>query len=86
MSATINALGDRSIFIDNSVVVTMVNESRLSLKHKEKLRKLIEKYRYVFSVSDNDVGEYEGEEIEVDLEDNEPVYISLRPIPYALHE
>ena len=32
------------------------------------------------------MGEYEGEEIELELEDNEPVYIPSRPIPYALRE
>jgi len=84
-SDVIHSLQDRTEFIDNDIVGKLVEDSHFAGRDKEKLRKLLLDYKYVFSASDFDVGKYD-EKISLELSDPEPVYVKSRRIPYELRK
>ena len=82
----INSLQDRDQLIDDSVIDELVKNSDFNEEYKDKFYKLLSEFRFAFSVDDVDVGQYEGEEIKIELTENTPVYVRPRRLAYSLRE
>ena len=81
-----NNLTERRLITDKTIA-EMVCNSNFSLKGKVKLRKVLERFRSVFSSSSFDVGSYKGDKAKLNFKDEEnPVFVPVRRIPHSLRE
>ena len=81
-----NNHAERTLITD-SVITEMVKKSNFSLNGKKKLKKLLEKFRSVFSSSSFDVGSYNGGTAKLNFKgDEKPVFVPVRRIPHSLRD
>ena len=81
-----NQTEERTLITDH-VIAEMVQRSNFSSCGKKKLKKLLEKFRSVFSSSCFDVGSYTGEKAKLNFKTVEkPKFVPVRRIPHSLRE
>ena len=82
-----NNQSDGRILITDDVITEMVQRSHFSSSGKKKLKKLLEKFRSVFSSSSFDVGSYKGRKAKLNFKTKEdPKFVPVRRIPHSLRE
>ena len=75
------------VLITDKIVTEMVENSNFSKIGKKKLKKLLDKFRSVFSSSSFDVGTYNGGTAKLNFKNEEnPVFVPVRRIPHSLRE
>ena len=75
------------VLITDDVITEMVKKSNFSSNGKRKLKKLLEKFRSVFSSSSFDVGSYNGGTAKLNFKNEEnPVFVPVRRIPHSLRD
>ena len=82
-----NNQAERKLITDK-VITEMVCNSNFSLRGKVKLRKILERFRSVFSSSCFDVGSFKGDKAKLNFKNGEenPVFVPVRRIPHSLRE
>ena len=76
----------RKVFISDDVILKLVETSDFTEKYREDLKSALFKYRHVFSVNDEDIEEYTGKSIKLELKDDKDPssFIKPRRIAYSL--
>jgi len=84
--SVINSLQDRKDLVSDQIINELVDKTDFNEDYKPKFRKLLEEFRFAFSVDDIDVGAYQAEEIKIELANETPVYVRPRRIAYSLRD